>query len=313
MAAGADAVKFQTFRTEKLVTRHCAKADYQIAATGGSESQFALLKRLELPESVFVELADHCRRSGIQMLSTPFDEDSADFLERLGLPCFKISSGELTNHLLLAHVARKGRWLILSTGMADLDEVGAAMAVLRHNGSPPVALLHCVSQYPAAPADCNLRAMSTLRDAFKVPVGFSDHSLGINVALAAVAQGAAVLEKHFTLNRSGPGPDHQASLDAEGLAALVRGVREVEAALGDGRKIPVPAERNTAAVARRSLCAARDLPAGTVLAREMVVARRPGTGLAPALLDAVVGRRLLVPVAAEELLAMSMLTPNRES
>jgi N-acetylneuraminate synthase/N,N'-diacetyllegionaminate synthase len=300
--AGADAVKFQMFKADRLVTLDCPKAGYQAQTTGLRESQYAMLKRLELPDPVFHELAEHCQQLGIQMLVTPFDEGSADALECLNLPGFKIASGELTNHLLLAHIAAKGRPIILSTGMADLAEVAAACAVIRQHGNPSLVLMHCVSQYPAAPADCNLRAMQTLRQAFGVPVGFSDHTLGIQTALAAVALGAAVIEKHFTLDRSLPGPDHQASATEGELQALVKGIRDVEAALGDGVKRMVEAERDTAAIARRSLCVAADLAAGTVLTREMIIARRSGTGLAPALLDTILGRRLGKAMTAGEAL-----------
>jgi N-acetylneuraminate synthase/N,N'-diacetyllegionaminate synthase len=304
--AGADAVKFQTFRTDRLVTADAPKAAYQEVATGGDESQRDMLRRLELSAEAHGELAAHCARRDLLFLSTPFEEESADFLERLGVPAFKVPSGELTNLPFLRHLATKGRPLIVSTGMATLEEVGAAVDAVRNAGAPPLALLHCVSAYPAVAADSNLRAMDTLARTFGVPVGWSDHTLGIEVALAAVALGAAILEKHFTLDRTLPGPDHRASLEPGELAALVTQVRRVESALGDGRKVPTAAETDTARVARKSLVAARDLAPGTRLGPDDVAVRRPGTGISPAHLDQVLGRRLVRAVPVGGLLAIDM-------
>jgi N,N'-diacetyllegionaminate synthase len=305
--AGADAVKFQTFQTEQLVTADAPKADYQQQATGGDESQFVMLKRLELGESAHRELITHAAARGLIFLSTPFDEASADLLEALDLPAFKIPSGEVTNLPFLAHLARKGRPMILSTGMSTLAEVETAVAAIAQGGNPPLALLHCVSCYPTEPADVNLRAMETMRAAFPVPVGFSDHTLGSEIALAAAALGACVIEKHLTLDKAWPGPDHAASLEPAELAALVRGIRHVEAALGHGRKEPAPAESNTAAVARKSLVAARDLAAGEVLDAGAVAIKRPGTGLAPARRGELIGRKTRAPIAAGTLFTLEML------
>ena len=288
--AGADAVKFQTFRGERLVSPTARKAAYQMAATGAEESQLDMIQRLELPPEAFGELKRHCEARGALFLSTPFDAESADLLEALGVAAFKIPSGELTNPALLSHVGRKGKPVILSTGMATLDEVRAAVDTLRRAGARELAVLHCVSSYPADPADANLRAMATLAEAFHVPVGYSDHTPGIEVALAAAALGACVIEKHVTLDRTLPGPDHRASLEPGEFAALVRGVRTVESALGDGRKRPAPSEADTAAVARRSLVAARDVPVGATLTEDALAVLRPGTGLSPALRDQVLGR-----------------------
>lgn len=305
--AGADAVKFQTFQTEQLVTADAPKADYQQQATGAGESQFAMLKRLELGEAAHRELMAHAAARGLIFLSTPFDEPSADLLETLNLAAFKIPSGELTNLPFLAHLGRKGRPIILSTGMSTLAEVEAAVLALGGAAGNALALLHCVSCYPTAPADVNLRAMETMRAKFGVPVGFSDHTLGSEIALAAVALGACITEKHLTLDRTLPGPDHAASLEPAEFAALMRGIRNVEAALGHGRKEPAPSEANTAAVARKSLVAARDLAAGEVLDAAAISIKRPGTGLAPARRSELLGRKTRVAIPAGALLTTEML------
>ena len=229
--AGADAVKFQTFKAERLVTASAAKADYQVRATGSSEPQAQMLRRLELADDDHRELMRQCDRHGILFLSTPFDEGSVDLLANLGVQAFKVASGDVTNFPLLIHIASKGRPVILSTGMSSLGEVEAAVRTLEHAGTRELALLHCVSNYPAEPGDANLRAMETMARAFRVPVGYSDHTLGIEVTLAAVALGACVVEKHFTLDRTLPGPDHHMSLEPDELATLIRGIRTVDAYL----------------------------------------------------------------------------------
>jgi len=305
--AGADAVKFQTFRADRLVTAQAPKADYQARNTGSDGSQQAMLRALELDEPMHRELMAHCARRGLLFLSTPFEESSADLLERLDLPAFKLPSGEITNLPFLAHVARKGRPIILSTGMADLGEVERALAVLRAEGDPPVALLHCVSAYPTEPRDANLRAMATLALAFQVPVGYSDHTTGLEIPLAAVALGACILEKHITLDRSLPGPDQIASLEPRDLKRLVAGVRAVESALGHGRKEPAACERNTAEVARKSLVTARPLAAGSTLGAEDLVLMRPGTGLDASFLPALAGRTLARALPAGHLLSLEDL------
>jgi N,N'-diacetyllegionaminate synthase len=301
--AGADAVKFQTFKAERVAAAAAEKAAYQKATTASDESQQAMLRRLELTIDAHRALQAQCRRRGILFLSTPFDEGSADALEALGVPAFKIGSGELTNLPFLDHVARKRRPMILSTGMASLDEVAQALAIVRGAGNEDLVLLHCVSSYPADPAEANLRAMATMGASFGVPVGFSDHTTGIEVALAAVALGARVVEKHFTLDRALPGPDHAASLEPAELAAMVRGIRVVEQALGDGVKAPAPSEAANRVVVRRSLAAAVDLPAGAVLEPAVLTALRPATGISPARLPDVRGRRLKRALQAGELLA----------
>lgn len=305
--AGADAVKFQTFRASDLATASAPKAAYQLERTDASDSQRAMLERLELTEAMHVALIARAKAQGITFLSTPFEEASADLLERLQVPAFKLPSGELTNLPFLAHVARKGRPIIASTGMGTLEEVTAAMATFAREGLDAVALLHCVSAYPAPANLANLRAMATMSEAFPVPIGYSDHTEGIEIALAAVAMGACMLEKHFTLDRTLPGPDHAASLEPPELRAMIQGIRVIESAFGDGRKAPSDIERETARVARKSLAAAAALPAGTVLQTQHLVAKRPGTGLAPSQLPALVGRTLRRDVSQDELLAFEDL------
>ncbi len=306
--AGADAVKFQTFKAERLVSAEAPKAAYQLRTTDAEESQFVMIKRLELSPDHHRELLQHCRRSGILFLSSPFDESSADFLDELGIPAFKIPSGEVINLPFLAHVARKGKPMILSTGMSTLGEVEAAVETIRAAGDPPLVLLQCVSNYPADPGQVNLRAMETLQKAFDLPTGYSDHVPDNSVSFAAVALGACVIEKHFTLDRHLPGPDHQASLEPDQLTALVRGIRTVEAALGDGRKRPAASEADTARVARKSLTAARDIKAGEVLDTTMIAVKRPGTGLAPTMRNMVTGRKARVFVPRDALLRLEDLT-----
>jgi N,N'-diacetyllegionaminate synthase len=289
--AGADAVKFQTFDPAALASAQAPLAGYQASRTD-AESQVGMLEGLRLSDDAFARIAERCAQRGVAFLSTPFDEGSADLLEQLDVPAFKVGSGELTNLPFLRDLASRGRPLLLSTGMADLEEVGDAMEAVGQAGATAVALLHCVSSYPAPPDEANLRAMDTLREAFDVPVGFSDHSLGPDVSLAAVARGAELLERHLTLDRGRPGPDHAISLEPGDLAELVGRVRVVESTLGDGRKRSQPSEQNTRAVSRRSLVALRDLAEGETLTADAVGIKRPGGGLPPAALNRVVGARL---------------------
>jgi len=306
-AASADAVKFQTFRTETLASRAAPKAAYQRETTGAGEGQGEMLRRLELGAEEHRRLVEHCAKRGILFFSAPFDEGSADLLEALGVAVYKVPSGEITNLPLLRHVAAKRRPIILSTGMSTLEDVERAVSAIRQAGAPGLGLLHCLSAYPAPVAEVNLRAMDTLRERFGCPVGFSDHTLGIEIALAAAARGAAIIEKHLTLDKSLPGPDHRASLDPEEFAQLVRCVRSVEAALGDGRKRPMPSEVDTAAVARKSLVAARAIKAGEILTGEAVAIKRPGTGISPADLDRALGRRVRRDLAPDEVIEWETL------
>lgn len=299
-AAGADAIKFQTFRASNLVTRDARKAEYQQKATGSHETQFAMLSRLEFPPEVFRELKADAERLGLVFLSTPFDSESVELLAALNVDGFKLGSGEITNFPMLEQIARLGKPVLLSTGMSTLAEVERAAGHLRAHGNPPLAVLHCVSCYPAPVEQTNLRAMDSLKAAVGGPVGMSDHSRGWEVTLAAVARGACIIEKHLTLSRSRPGPDHAASLEPEEFTAMVRQLRNVEAALGDGVKAPVPCEGDTREVARKSLVAARDLPAGKCIEWQDLAAKRPGTGLEPVLLPQLLGRALAIPLHADE-------------
>ena len=305
--ARADAVKFQTFRAERLVALGAPKADYQVSTCGDSESQLEMLRRVELSSEAHRDLQAYCHKQNLLFLSTPFDEASADLLEALDLPAFKIPSGEITNLPFLAYVAEKQRPMIVSTGMSSLEEVREAVDVIRRSGNENFVLLHCVSAYPAPPADVNLRVMRTMAEIFGVPVGYSDHTQGTEIALAAVALGACVIEKHFTLDRNLPGPDHRASIEPDELAALVRGIRLVEAALGHGRKERGACEANTAAVVRKSIVAACDITAGTLLTTDLIAVKRPGTGLPPSMLKHLIGRRVTRDIPMDTLLTLDML------
>lgn len=305
--AGADAVKFQTFRADRLVTAGARKARYQESASHPGESQLEMLRRLELSEEMHPPLVARCSERGVVFLSTPFDEESALFLETLGVPAFKVGSGDLTNLPFLGLLASLGRPMIVSTGMGDHEEVRDAVETIRSEGNSDVVLLHCVSNYPANPRDVNLRAMTTLRDSFGTFVGFSDHTEGFEVALAAVALGASVVEKHFTLDRSLPGPDQRASMEPQGFRRLVEAVRLVESCLGDGVKRSTASEAETAYVARKSLVALRALAVGETLDLRSIGARRPGGGIPPSERDALVGRRVTRAISAGEPLSWEMI------
>lgn len=300
--AGADAIKFQTFKAEKVVSLSAPKAAYQKDTTDPTESQLDMVRSLELSYEAFREIKDYCDQKGILFMSTPFDEDSADFLESLNVPVFKIPSGEITNHPLIEYIARKGKPIIMSTGMSYLSEVDKAVRLIQGVGNNQLVLLHCVSNYPANLIDVNLRAMQTLQIAFQVPVGYSDHTLGIEAALAAVALGACVIEKHFTLDKQLPGPDHKASLKPEELRAMVSGIRKVEQAMGDGRKVPARSEEDTRHVARRSLALKENVFEEEVIQAEMLTALRPADGIPPNLFSLVVGRKAAHPLKAGTIL-----------
>ncbi len=300
--ASADAVKFQTFKAELVISAAAPKAAYQLENTDPGESQLQMAKTCELAFEDFRGLQRHCRERGIIFLSTPFDHDSLDFLVEAGVPALKVASGEITNFPLLHRAAAAGKPIILSTGMSSLAEVEAAVAELRGGGCRELAVLHCVSNYPADPGDANLRAMLTMGAALDVPVGYSDHTLGLPVALASVALGASILEKHFTLDTSLPGPDHVASLDPAQLRALVQGVRSVEAALGTGVKSPSSAELDTRSIARRSLFLGRDVAVGQTVEADALVALRPSGGISPHELARVSGRKAARGLKAGEML-----------
>jgi N,N'-diacetyllegionaminate synthase len=305
--AGADAVKFQTFSTARLVSKRAPTAEYQRRATGGEQSQFSMLSALELSPAAHETLLAHCAERRIEFMSAPHDVESARFLKRLGVRRLKIPSGDVTNLPMLEVVGGLALPVILSTGMADLAEVDAAVAALRRAGLTDLVLLQCVSDYPASPVGMNLRVMDTYQRRFGVPVGLSDHTLGIHIAVAAVGRGAMYIEKHFTLDRALDGPDHQASLDPEQLRGLIRAIRDVEAALGDGVKGPTRNELPIRDVARKSLVAARDLPAGTIVGPDDLVILRPGTGLPPGAMTQVLGRKTARAIQADTPLSEDML------
>jgi len=300
--AGADAVKFQTFKAENVVIKHTPKADYQVENTKSNESQYDMLKKLELSEDEFRELYRYAKNKGIMFLSTPFDFESVDFLEELGVPAFKISSTDLTNLPFLEYIAEKGKPIILSTGMGTLGEIEEAVSAIKNAGNENIILLHCITSYPAKIESLNLRVIKTLKEAFKLPVGFSDHSLGIYAPIAAVALGAVVIEKHFTLDKNLPGPDHKASLNPEELREMIRGIRLIEKALGDGIKRPTSEEMKIKKVARRSIVAKVNIPRGAIITKEMIAFKRPGIGLPPKYYNEVIGKKARRDIKADELI-----------
>ena len=290
--AGADAVKFQTFEASKLVSAQAQKADYQISTTGAAESQFEMLKKLELSPADHHAIVRHCLNKKIQFLSTPFDLDSMDLLSSLGMSTFKIPSGEITNLPYLRKVGGLAKEVILSTGMANLGEVEAALTHLTQAGlsREQITVLHATTEYPCPPDEVNLRAMHTMRDAFQVKVGYSDHTEGIAIALAAVALGAVVIEKHITLSKTMPGPDHRASIEPHELQALVKGVREISSALGNGIKVASRSEIKNRVVARKSIVAAVKIQAGEQFSAQNLTVKRPGDGISPMRWDDVIGQ-----------------------
>lgn len=303
--AGADFVKFQTFRTEALVTREAPKADYQKRTTGHTETQFEMLKRLELDENAFRELAVYAKSKGIGFLSTPFDIESARFLTTLGVSAFKVSSGDLTNIPFLRELAGMGLPIILSSGMATLGELEEAVEACERAGVPidKLTLLHCTTEYPAPAEEINLRAMLTIAAAFPgATFGYSDHTEGIDIPIAAAAMGAQVVEKHFTLDRTMEGPDHKASLEPAELTAMVRAIRRVGVALGDGRKRPTASELPNRQIARKSLVAARPIAKGETFTAQNLSVRRPGNGISPARWDSVIGQPAARDYAQDELI-----------
>ncbi|WP_201745128.1 N-acetylneuraminate synthase [Aidingimonas lacisalsi] len=299
---GADAVKFQAFRTDRLVTRQAGKAAYQQRTSPEAETQYAMLESLELSEAQFALISDRCATLGIEFMASPFDEASASLLDDMGMRRFKIPSGEITNLPLLAHIGAFAKPVILSTGMCHLADVEPALYRLLDAGAADVTLLHCVTEYPAPYDEINLTAMDTLARAFGVKVGYSDHTQGTEISLAAVAMGAVVLEKHFTLDTTMPGPDHAASLAPDDFQRMVEGIRHIEMARGDGRKRPAPCEQANASVVRKSIVVNRPLAAGDVITEAHVTVKRPGCGMAPSLLGAVIGRQVARPLAVDELL-----------
>lgn len=304
--AGADLVKFQSFVTEKSISRQAPKAEYQKGATDPGESQYEMVKKLELSKEDHRELLAECKARGIGFFSTAFDPESFDLLEELGAEYVKVPSGELTNLPYLRYVTRLGKPVLLSTGMANLGDIEAAIDAVEQAGTPrsQITVLHCTTEYPTPMDDVNLMAMVNIGKALGVKVGYSDHTPGIEVPIAAVALGATVIEKHFTLDRSLPGPDHRASLEPAELTAMVAGIRNIERALGDGIKRPSPSELKNKPIARKSLVAACDIKAGEAFSPENLTAKRPGTGVSPMLWDEVMGRRAPRDFCADELIEL---------
>ena len=303
-AAEADAVKFQTFKADTLVCRQAPKAAYQMETTSAEESQFDMLKKLELTPDMHRELIDYCHEKNIMFLSTPFDLDSLHYLVDCGLAVIKIPSGEITNYPLIREAGRSGKRIILSSGMSTIDEVREAVAVLKENGSTDITVLHCNTEYPTPFSDVNLRAMQTIKEETGVSVGYSDHTPGIEAAVAAAALGAIVIEKHFTLDRNMKGPDHKASLEPNELTEMVRAVRHIEQALGDGEKKPSASEKKNMAVARKSLVAKCLIKGGEMFTEENLTAKRPGTGLSPMLWNQVIGQQAKRDFAADEMIEL---------
>jgi N,N'-diacetyllegionaminate synthase len=290
VGAGADAVKFQTFRAEKLVCRDAKKAAYQMETTDRSESQLDMLKKLELTPAMHEELIAYCKKKEIMFLSSPFDIESLEYLVQLGMEVIKIPSGEITNYPYLKAVGETGKKVIISSGMSTLAEARAAVKVLKDHGSRDITMLHCNTQYPTPYEDVNLKAMLTLRDELGIEVGYSDHTKGIEVPIAAAALGAVVVEKHFTLDRNMEGPDHKASLEPDELKAMVAAIRNIEKALGNGIKEPSKSEKRNIEIVRKSIVAKCDISKGELFTEDNLTTKRPGTGISPMRWNDVVGR-----------------------
>lgn len=302
--AGADLVKFQSLNADRMVTRSAAKADYQVLTTDSSESQHAMLRKLELTEAMHHELVAHCASQNIGFFSTGFDIESINMLVGLGQKLFKIPSGEITNLPYLRHIGEFGKTIILSTGMSTLEEIDAAINVLEKSGTPRIriTILHCTTAYPVPMSDVNLRAMQTIQRTFNVAVGYSDHTLGIEIPIAAVALGATVIEKHFTADRNLPGPDQKASLEPGELKAMVDAIRNIEVALGDGIKRLMPSEVGNRSVARKSIVASQTISSGDLFTSENITTKRPGNGISPMKWDKIIGTKARCNFSADELI-----------
>jgi N-acetylneuraminate synthase/N,N'-diacetyllegionaminate synthase len=304
---GADCIKFQTFKANKVITRTAPKAEYQLKVTDRQESQYEMLKKLELSEADFSRIAEHCRSQGIQFLSTPYNREDAVLLQNLGVDAFKIASGQIVELSFLEFMASLQKPLILSSGMATLSEIDDALRTIRQAGNDKVVLLQCTTNYPSRNEEANIRAMVSLQQAFGVWTGYSDHVPNNYAAYAAVALGARVIEKHFTLDRNLPGPDHSASLDATQFEEFIRGIRLTEQALGSPVKIPTEAEVKNATGMRRSITANCRIPAGTVITEDMLEYKRPATGLPPKMLPLILGREAAVDIEEDILLSFGMI------
>ncbi len=304
--AGADAVKFQTFKAENIISKHAPKADYQQETTDKGESQLEMVRKLELGEAEHKTLIEHCKEKGIMFMSAPFDLESIDLLSELGLEIMKIPSGEITNLPYLRKIGSLGKRIIMSTGMADLKEIEDALNILLQSETDRtnITILHCNTEYPTPFEDVNLSAMLTIKDALNVNVGYSDHTLGIEVAIAAAALGADVIEKHFTLDKTLPGPDHKASLEPGELKAMVQAIRNIERSLGDGIKKPSSSEIKNIAVARKSIVAKKCINKGEVFTTDNITSKRPGTGVNPMEWDNVIGKAAKGDFAEDEMIEL---------
>lgn len=309
--AGADYVKFQTFNASKLVSVKATKAEYQITNTKDADStQLAMLQKLEMPEQWHCELKALAEQHGISFLSTGFDEDSIDFLDKIGMPLFKIPSGEITNKPFIEHIARKRKPVIMSTGMADTEEIQAAISLLELNGinKKMITVLHCNTEYPTPMEDVNLLGMNRIKNDFEVEIGYSDHTLGIEIPIAAVALGAKIIEKHFTLDRTLPGPDHAASLEPYELKKMVSAIRNIELAIsGSGLKIPSKSEAKNKVIARKSIHLKESMKAGEIISANDLIMKRPGDGISPMKMDEIIGRTLNIDVEADHKLTLDNL------
>lgn len=303
-SCGVDIVKFQTFTPEALVSKYAEKAEYQKETTGTADSQLEMLRKLSLDHEAYKRLEQYCREREIGFLSTPFDLESIDFLETLYMPFWKIPSGEITNYPYLVKIGKTHMPVIMSTGMCDLEEIGEAMDLLRRSGCSEIKLLHCNTEYPTPYGDVNLRAMHTLADRFQVETGYSDHTAGIEIPIAAVAMGARIIEKHFTLDRSMEGPDHKASLEPGELAHMVHAIRHVECAIGTGEKKPSSSEAKNKAVARKSIVARRKINPGEIFTEENLTTKRPGSGISPMRWQEVLGKTASRTFEEDELISL---------
>jgi len=301
---GADFVKFQTFKAETLVTQTADKAEYQKEITNTDESQFEMIKKLELDRKTHEELINYCKTKDIQFLSTAFDRDSIALLVELNILLFKIPSGEITNLPYLRHIGKMGKPIIMSTGMSTLDEVRNALNILIESGAEKeqITILHCNTEYPTPMEDVNLKAMLTIRAELGVKVGYSDHTLGIEVPISAVALGATVIEKHFTLDRTLPGPDHAASLEPDELKSMVQAIRNIEKALGDGVKQPSPSETKNISIARKSIVAKKPIKKGERFSEDNLTVKRPGTGISPMGWDKIIGKESIKDYSKDQMI-----------
>lgn len=302
--AGADAVKFQTFKAENLVCRNAHKADYQMKTTNQKESQFDMLKKLELTPEMHEQLINYCRQKGIMFLSTPFDIDSLYYLMELGIDIIKLPSGEITNYPLLREVGKTGKRVILSTGMSTLAEIKETIKVLRDNGNKEITVLHCNTEYPTPYRDVNLLAMMTLKHELGVSVGYSDHTQGIEVPIAATALGAEIIEKHFTLDKSMEGPDHKASLEPNELQAMVSAIRNIELALGSSKKEPSESEKKNIEIARKSIVAKCKIKAGEMFTENNLATKRPGNGISPMKWTEILGQEAIRDFEEDDLIEL---------